>query len=210
MILLKIIFISIILINESNYEEPNMAQKDSVLEQKAVEMKIHKHIVELRQQAFRIGVQILNQGDTYAMGDKTVTVDVPGKLPFKKNYTDAGFDLFTPYDVELFHGVVTKVPLNIRMELPSGSWARIETKSGLGSKGMLVYAGVIDQGYRGVPHVIMTNLNANGKPIIVKAGEKIAQMTMNPHNLEFFIEEVASVDTDTARAEGGFGSTGVK
>jgi len=181
-----------------------MARKDLVTEQ---EVKLHQHLTKLRQQAFRIGVQVLQPGDTYTSGDKEITVDAAGQLPFKKNITDAGFDLITPYDVSIPFGKIVKVPLNIRMQLPSGSWARVETKSGLGSKGMLVYAGVIDQGYRGVPHVIMTNLN-EGTVIEVKAGQKIAQMTMNPHNLEFFVEQVESVDTDTARGEGGFGSTG--
>jgi dUTP pyrophosphatase len=180
-----------------------------------MDIKIQQHLQELRQQAFRIAVQVLKPGDTYtiktAEGEKTITIDVAGQLPSKKNITDAGFDLFTPYEVVLQPGEVKKVPLNIRMQLPGGSWGRIETKSGLGSQGHLVYAGVIDQDYRGVPHVIMTNLNRLGdKPIVIGAGEKIAQMTMNPHNLEFFVEQVEKVDTDTARGEGGFGSTGKK
>lgn len=195
-------------------------------EQSELQQKVRAHLNQVRQQAFRIGVQVLKEGDTYTVktgeGEETVTVGASGKLPSKKNFTDAGFDLFTPYDVTLYPGEVKKVPLNIRMELPSGSWARIETKSGLGSKGMLVYAGVVDQDYRGIPHVIMTNLNPPlvwddelrkvvenpVKPIIVRAGEKIAQMTMNPHNLEFYVEQVEQVSTDTARGEGGFGSTG--
>lgn len=190
-----------------------MANREQTLQRKEAEVKIHKHLAALRQSAFKIGVQVLQVGDTYTVktgdGEEIVTVDAAGKLPSKKNVTDAGFDLFTPYDVVLAPGEVKKVPLNIRMQLPSGTWARIETKSGLGSKGMLVYAGVVDQDYRGIPHVIMTNLNfKDDKPIVVKAGEKLAQMTMNPHNLEFFVERVESVDTNTARGEGGFGSTG--
>jgi len=187
---------------------------DLKTEQKEIHNKVQEHLMQLRRQAFRIGVEVLQPGDTYTVktadGEKTITVDVAGKLPNKKNVTDAGFDLFTPYDVEVEWGKPIKVPLNIRMELPAGSWGRIETKSGLGSKGMLVYAGVIDQDYRGVPHIIMTNLNHYDGPIKVPASSKIAQMTMNPHNIEFFVEQVESVSTDTARGEGGFGSTGSK
>ncbi len=145
-----------------------------------------------------------------------------GALPFKKNKTDAGFDLIATEDIELYPGSVVKHPLNIRMKLPQGSWGRIETKSGLGSKGMLVYAGVIDEEYRGVPHVIMTNLKhyiqreetgysqpiINRKPITIKKGQKVAQLTMNPHSTDFYIVEVDEVDTATERGEGGFGSTG--
>ena len=171
------------------------------------------HIKDLKDQVFKISVQVLKEGDSYGLKtgdcDQSITVDSSGYLPSKKNFTDAGFDLFTPYDVVIKPGEIVKVPLNIRMKLPTGSWARIETKSGLGSKGMLVYAGVVDQDYRGVPHVIATNLKTSDKePIVIKAGEKIAQMTINPHSLEYFVQQVEKIETNTSRGEGGFGSTG--
>ena len=167
---------------------------------------------QVREQAYKIEVEILEGG----------------KLPAKANRTDAGFDVYATEDVTLFPGQVIKHPLNIRMKLPTGSWAEIQTKSGLGSKGMLVYAGVVDEGYRGIPHVIATNLNwnleweshSNGgfapkdaqnhniKPILLKKGDKIAQITMHPHSNEYFMTQVEKVDTDTDRSTGGFGSTG--
>lgn len=132
-----------------------------------------------------------------------------GKLPFKAHRTDAGFDLFATSDIEIIPGQIMKHPLNIKMKLPRGTYAQIESKSGLGSKGLLVYAGVIDESYRGVPHVVGTNLNIHeGKPILIKAGQKLAQMTMRPHSNEYTIKQVESVDTNTDRGEGGFGSTG--
>ena len=158
-----------------------------------------------------------------------------GMLPQKAHYSDAGFDLFATEDVVVYPGQIVKVPLNIKLKLPVNSWARIETKSGLGSKGLLVYAGVIDRDYRGVPHVICTNLKMkrteerlianivnpnvpgteteeilvdNDEPIVIQKGQKIAQMTMNPHSEEFYIEQVSKVDSDTSRGSGGFGSTG--
>ncbi len=130
-----------------------------------------------------------------------------GTLPCKAYPSDAGFDVFATEDVCLRFGEVIKTPLNFRMKLPVGSWARVETKSGLGSKGMLVFAGVIDRNYRNVPHVIATNLNKE-EPIVVRKGEKIAQITMNPHGEDYYIEQVDKVDTDTDRGAGGFGSTG--
>jgi len=160
-------------------------------------------VKQLFEQAYKIEVEVLNGG----------------KLPTKAHPTDAGFDVFSTDDIVLRPGEIIKHPLNIRMKLPKGPWARIETKSGLGSKGMLVYAGVIDEEYRGVPHVVMTNMNwleieideagnKSHKPIRIKKGEKLAQITMNPHANQFYIEQVESVDTDTARSSGGFGSTG--
>ena len=148
-----------------------------------------------------------------------------GMLPFKKNVTDAGFDLYATEDVTVYPGQICKHPLNIQMELPPGCYAQITSKSGLGSKGFLVYAGIIDELYRGVPHVVCTNLNwktvpfidEDGEPnvqlfptepIVIKKGEKIAQMILHPYHPHYFIEEVSKINTNTDRGEGGFGSTG--
>ena len=143
-----------------------------------------------------------------------------GRLPSKKNQSDAGFDLFAVEDVVIYPGQSKKVPLNIKLKLPQGTWASITGKSGLGAQGLLVHAGVIDQDYRGIPHVVMANINVIERvdeegypimrvtPIVVKKGEKLAQLIMNPFAPHFYITQVEHVSADTARGEGGFGSTG--
>ena len=145
-----------------------------------------------------------------------------GYLPSKKNIDDAGFDLYATEDIKLYPGQVIKHPLNIKLKLPYNTWASITTKSGLGSQGQLVYSGVIDEGYRGIPHIVMTNvkytkligkkenpvMQPNTEPIIIKRGQKIAQMIISPHSYKFYIEKVKEVLADTERGTGGFGSTG--
>lgn len=159
---------------------------------------------KLRENYFKIEVEVLANG----------------KLPAKKNSTDAGFDLFATSDITIYPGQVMKHPLNIKMKLPPGTWGEITSKSGLGAQGLLVYAGVIDEEYRGIPHVVMSNLwiiqevDPEGyplmrtNPIIIKKGEKLAQLIMNPYSPEFYVEQVDTVDTNTSRGDGGFGSTG--
>ena len=158
----------------------------------------------VRKQYFKIEVELLQDG----------------KFPTKKNQSDAGFDLFATSDIAIYPGQVLKHPLNIRMKLPKGTWGEITSKSGLGAQGLLVYAGVIDEEYRGIPHVVMSNINLiqgidpegyplmRTDPIIIKKGEKLAQLIMSPYSPEFFFEQVDSVDTNTSRGVGGFGSTG--
>lgn len=138
-----------------------------------------------------------------------------GKLPVKAHRTDAGFDLFATSDIVIYPGQVIKHPLNIQMQLPEGTWAEITSKSGLGAKGLLVYAGVIDESYRGIPHVVATNVlhvtsagTKNLEPLVIKKGEKLAQLIMNPYSSLFEMEEVSHIDTNTDRGVGGFGSSG--
>jgi dUTP pyrophosphatase len=161
-------------------------------------------LAKVKESYFKIEVEVL--------GD--------GKLPSKKHKSDAGWDLYATSDIQIYPGQVLKHPLNIKMKLPKGTWCEITSKSGLGAQGLLVFAGVIDEEYRGIPHVVMSNiwiikeLDDEGcplmriEPIVIKKHEKLAQLIMNPYSSEFYIEQVESVDTDTARSTGGFGSTG--
>jgi dUTP pyrophosphatase len=163
-----------------------------------------KVLQQIKDDCFKIEVEVLEGGT----------------LPCKAHASDAGFDLYATEDIMIYPGQVKKHPLNIRLKLPQGTWANITSKSGLGAKGLLVYAGVIDQGYRGIPHVVMSNLflieglDDEGyplmrrNPIIIKKGEKLAQLIMNPFSPEFYITQVDKIDTDTDRGEGGFGSSG--
>jgi dUTP pyrophosphatase len=165
---------------------------------------IEDQIAKVRNDFFKIEVEVLNGG----------------KLPFKKNPKDAGFDLYATSDIKIYPGQVLQHPLNIKMKLPRNTWAEITSKSGLGAKGLLVYAGVIDEEYRGIPHAICSNIwvmdsiDPDGYPLMrttpieIKAGEKIAQLIMSPYSAEFFVEQVEHVDTNTTRGSGGFGSTG--
>ena len=149
-----------------------------------------------------------------------VKVETDGKLPNKVRQTDAGFDLFATEDITLYPGQSGKTPLNVRLKLPLNTYAEITTKSGLGSKGHSVRAGIIDEEYRGVINVIHSNVALiagldqeglplmNTEPLIIKKGDKLAQLIIHPYSNQYFIEEVKEMDMNTSRGEGGFGSTG--
>lgn len=182
------------------------AQQDKMQQEvnDAFAKKVQENLVTLKKNFYQINVK----------------VEEGGKTPFKVNKTDAGFDLYATEDINILPGQVRKTPLNIRLELPKSTWANVVSKSGLGAKGLLVYAGVIDQEYRGIVHVIMSNINViqgldsdgfplmNTDPIVIKKGEKCAQLIMSPYTDQYYMNEVEELDLNTARGTGGFGSTG--
>jgi dUTP diphosphatase len=89
--------------------------------------------------------------------------------------------------------------------IPPGHVGLIWDKSGIALMGVHRLAGVIDAGYRGEIQVVLANLGDG--PFAVKKGMKIAQMLVQPVAAVTVIE--ADTLDDTARGQGGFGSTGL-
>jgi dUTP pyrophosphatase len=129
-----------------------------------------------------------------------------GTVPTKAHASDAGFDLYCSDDVEILPGQIIKHPLNIRLELPVNTYAQIESRSGLGLKGFLPLSKIIDRAYRGVPHIVATNVGPN--PLVFKKGDRIAQMIIHSHSEHYYMQQVDKVDTETDRGDGGFGNSG--
>ena len=99
------------------------------------------------------------------------------------------------------------IPTGLFIELPEGFEAQVRPRSGLAAKhgiSVLNAPGTIDADYRGEIKVILVNLS--NEPFTVNPGERIAQMVVAKHG------KVEWQETDqlgeTARGEGGFGSTG--
>lgn len=128
-------------------------------------------------------------------------------MPAKAHHDDAAFDLRSRVDMELKPGEPHLVQTGIFMEFPAGFEAQVRPRSGLALKHALTVLnspGTIDAGYRGEVGVII--LNAGNETFSVSRGDRIAQMVISklPE-----VEIVAAAElSDTARGEGGFGSTG--
>ncbi len=127
------------------------------------------------------------------------------KLPLRAHATDSGADLFALEETVLAPREITKVRSGVAVELPSGVSGCLWGKSSVESNGIKVMAGLIDCTYRGEVLVCMYNLN--DKPFKFEQGQKIAQLVVLPTEYPAFEEGEIS---QTARGEGGFGSTGSK
>ena len=130
--------------------------------------------------------------------------NIPG---YKTRKGDAGYDLYTTKTILLFPFKVSNVRLNIKCQLPKGTFGFITSRSGLGSKGIVVVNGIIDEIYRGYLNASIYSLNF--LPKIIKKGTRIAQMVV----IRYEELEVSIVDSDdeltkTIRGTNHFGSTG--
>jgi dUTP pyrophosphatase len=100
------------------------------------------------------------------------------------------------------------VPTGLAIELPGAhTVALVYARSGLSIKHGLCMAngvGVIDSDYRGELKVPMINLGTEAYTI--QPGERVAQLCIAPVYTAAFVP--SDVLGDTARGEGGFGSTG--
>ena len=101
------------------------------------------------------------------------------------------------------------VPTGLYLEIPAGYEVQVRPRSGLAAKkGVTVLnsPGTIDADYRGEVKVILVNISSEAFTVL--KGERIAQLVLSRHEtIEW--EEVEEL-SESGRATGGFGSTGVK
>jgi len=121
----------------------------------------------------------------------------------------AGCDLFAAvrHDLVLEPGERALVPAGFSIAMPPGFEAQVRPRSGLALRHgvtCLNSPGTIDADYRGPVGVIL--VNHGREPFTVRRGDRIAQMVIaRVERVEFRVVETLDA---TARAAGGFGSTG--
>ena len=109
--------------------------------------------------------------------------------------------------VTLAPGERRLIPTGLSVEIPKGYEMQLRPRSGLALKQgitLLNTPGTIDSDYRGPLGVILINLGR--EPVTISHGDRIAQAVVAPVVQARFVEVAAL--SETARGEGGFGSTG--
>ena len=154
------------------------------------------------------------------------------KMPEYAHAGDSGMDVYALDDYVIHPGETKLIPTGIKMAVPNGYEIQIRPKSGRALKTKMRVAntpGTVDASYRGELCVIIDNIeppikditydfDENGRPIItsilrgsdmtIGKGEKFAQLVLMevPKAVLFQVENL----DDTERADGGFGSSGLK
>ena len=123
----------------------------------------------------------------------------------------AGADLYACEggEVTVNPGETRIIHTGLALEIPEGYAGLIYARSGIATKRGLAPAnkvGVIDADYRG--EIMGSLYNHSSQPQTIADGERIAQLVITPFlTVEFNETQQLS---DTARGDGGFGSTGKK
>ncbi|HRV59857.1 MAG: dUTP diphosphatase [Solirubrobacterales bacterium] len=129
-------------------------------------------------------------------------------IPTRSHDGDAGLDLYAAEAAHIGPGERWQVATGIAVEIPEGHAGLVLPRSGLAKRhgiSLVNAPGLIDAGYRGEVGVLLLN-NDPAEVFRIKPGDRIAQLLVIP----FAAIEPVETETlsETARGEGGFGSTG--
>lgn len=119
----------------------------------------------------------------------------------------AGADLRASEAAVLLPGERASIPTGLRIELPEGYEAQVRPRSGLAIRHgvtILNAPGTIDSDYRGEIRVLL--INHGQEAFTIEPGDRIAQIVVAP--VSRIVWQQAGSLEESARGEGGFGSTG--
>ena len=133
-----------------------------------------------------------------------VMLDPGAFAPVRAHEDDAGLDLISPVDVNIWTGGREAICTGVHVQIPKGYVGMITAKSGLMRDHGIITTGTIDAGYTGPINVVL--FNTGDRIFSVKRGMKIAHLVIK----QIITPEVVVVDAleQTERGDGGFGSTG--
>lgn len=131
-------------------------------------------------------------------------------LPAYATSGSAGMDIVAAIDENIIiqPGKIAMIPTNLAVAIPDGYECQVRSRSGLAAKSgifCLNSPGTIDSDYRGEIKVILANFS--DVAFEIKCGDRIAQILIAAYQKSEWVE-VQSL-SETKRADGGFGSTGV-
>lgn len=134
-----------------------------------------------------------------------IKLDPGAYVPERAHETDAGMDLRTPsFVIVPAHGSAC-IDTGVHIELPAGTYGKLESKSGLNVKhGVVSLGGVIDCGYTG--SIVAKLYNMSDEDYVFVAGDKVVQLIVQPYLVPDI--DIAWELPQTDRGDWGFGSTG--
>ena len=133
-----------------------------------------------------------------------ILLDKGAKMPTKAHDTDAGFDLYTPYEFTVKANGSAVVQTGVHMVIPKNFCGVVISKSGLLTRQDITTTGLVDAAYTG--EIVIKVQNNGNKDYHFNRGDKVTQIMILP------VPEVELVEVEylpfTERGDRGFGSSG--
>ncbi len=129
-------------------------------------------------------------------------------LPFRGSAGAAGVDLSAAYETTVPARGHVMVSTELGVELESGWYGWLTSRSGLAKKGIVVESGIIDSDYRGCIYVVL--YNHTDKDFHIRRGNRCAQLIVQPHLVANVVIGKPEDASTTDRGTNGFGSTGLE
>jgi dUTP pyrophosphatase len=127
------------------------------------------------------------------------------KVPKRATQESAGYDIYSPKVVTIPARSTVKIPLDLSITPPPGTYVRTAARSSMATKHQIICpADVVDPDYTGCIHMCLTNLSEH--QYTVQKHERIGSIVFECYATPAGIETF-ELDS-TARGAKGFGSTG--
>src|SRR5215203_2263971 len=130
------------------------------------------------------------------------------RVPSRAHEGVAGLDLYAGEAAHIGPGERWSVGTGVGVEIPEGHAGLVLPRSGIARDhgiALVNAPGLIDSGYRGELRVLLLNTDP-AETFRVEPGDRIAQLLLTPIATPEPVEATAL--SDSARGEGGFGSSG--
>ena len=120
------------------------------------------------------------------------------KIPTKSHELDCGLDLYLCDDVNIRQFDTLSVGLGLGFEIPEGFAGVLVPRSSIAKKGLIIHPAIIDPGYKGEVHLIVTN---TGLQQYFNKGDRLCSLVcysiLNP-----------TINPEDNRGSNGLGSSG--
>lgn len=135
---------------------------------------------------------------------KTKAVREGARFPSRGTDGAAGLDLYCYEEMNLYPGMVAKIPTGIALEIPPRHYGLITGRSSTALKNVFIFPTVCDADYRG--EVFITARYDGTGEFHIDKGDRIAQIVIQPY-APLDVVPVPEL-SETGRGEAGYGSTG--
>lgn len=120
---------------------------------------------------------------------------------YRAHYSDTGADIRMNADGCIFPGETRVIKLGFGIEIPNGYTGRMQVRTSIARKGIMIQGCAIDAGYIGELSMILHNISSG--VFKWKEGDRLGYIEIYPVVYPDFIESLSNERGDKA-----FGSTG--